>query len=204
MADTKTNMMGSKADMISSKFDEVRMSCAQQLGGCGGVTDTFVSGWLRSPLLVPSCLSQVARNSIWREHLAKEQRTVPKSTKFVLNPSTSELINTGCTPPATIAHAATLRPPPSPPSSRAVIPITRKPGEKVERPKHTTDDADFSTYFISAGAKTSRGAVQKMCAHAAWCAFFVVSEELQATMKRSTMMPQAKSRYPMTASQEVG
>lgn len=52
MADTKTNMMGSKADMISSKFDEVRMSCAQQLGGCGGVTDTFVLGWL---LLSPPC-----------------------------------------------------------------------------------------------------------------------------------------------------
>lgn len=162
-------------------------------------------GLVVAPSLVPSCLSQVARNSIWREHLAKEQRTVPKSTKFVLNPSTSEFINTGCTPPPHLLMLL-LSSSPSPPSSPAVIPITRKPGEKVERPKHTNDDADFSTYFIttSAGAKTGRGAVQKIGAHAAWCAFFVVSEELQATMKRSTMMPQAKSRYPMTASQEVG
>ena len=103
----------------------------------------------------------------------------------------------------------------------AVVPITRKVGGVVTKPNQADTDEDFSTYAhapqhaaspIDARANqtcVSLCACVRACVRVCVCLWLcvwlcVAPEELQATMASSLRLPQEKSSFPLTASQEVG
>lgn len=83
----------------------------------------------------------------------------------------------------------------------AVVPITRKPGEVVTKPSQADGDEDFSACSM---CTLLRDHVTSCPASPLTSATCSLAEELQATMTAALRLPQQKSKFPLTASQEVG